>query len=74
MLTARSEVADRVEGLQLGADDYLTKPFAPLELLARVQVLLRRIGKESTLGVRSFRVDGVYVDFDRAEVTKAASR
>jgi two-component system alkaline phosphatase synthesis response regulator PhoP len=70
MLTARSEVADRVEGLHLGADDYLTKPFAPIELLARVQVLLRRIGKASRLGVRSFQFGEVAVDFDRAEVSK----
>jgi two-component system alkaline phosphatase synthesis response regulator PhoP len=74
MLTARSEVADRVEGLHLGADDYLTKPFAPAELLARVQVLLRRIGKESRLGVRSFRFGGISVDFDRAEVIKGGEQ
>ncbi len=70
MLTARSEVADRVEGLHLGADDYLTKPFAPLELLARVTSLLRRVGKENRLGVNSFRFNDVFVDFDRAEVIK----
>ena len=43
MLTARSEEADRVRGLELGADDYLAKPFSPAELLARMQAVLRRI-------------------------------
>ena len=42
MLTARGQVVDRVVGLKLGADDYLTKPFEPLELLARIEALLRR--------------------------------
>lgn len=46
MLTARDAVADRVEGLQTGADDYLVKPFAPEELLARIQALLRRCQEE----------------------------
>jgi len=71
MLTARSEVADRVEGLHLGADDYLTKPFAPVELLARVTSLLRRVGKGNWVGVTSFQFNDVSVDFDRAEVIKA---
>jgi two-component system alkaline phosphatase synthesis response regulator PhoP/two-component system response regulator VicR len=46
MLTARAEVADRVVGLQSGADDYLTKPFEFIELLARIQALLRRAERE----------------------------
>jgi two-component system OmpR family response regulator len=43
MLTARGEVMDRVVGLELGADDYLPKPFEPRELLARIQTVLRRV-------------------------------
>jgi DNA-binding response OmpR family regulator len=46
MLTARTQEKDRVAGLESGADDYLTKPFAPAELLARIRALLRRTGRE----------------------------
>src|SRR5258705_13780900 len=49
MLTARGQVVDRVVGLKLGADDYLTKPFAMMELLARIEALLRRSTPSSAL-------------------------
>ncbi len=71
-LTARGEVADKVVGLKLGGDDYLTKPFDMMELTARVEALLRRAGTsapEGTTGVR-YAFGDVEVDFRKAEVTR----
>lgn len=67
-LTARSEVADRVRGLYLGADDYLVKPFAFTELLARVHALLRRRGEPQpvVLTIADLRVDLVALRAERA--------
>jgi len=64
MLTARSEEADRLIGLELGADDYVTKPFSPRELVARVRATLRRAqGKVYTPGV--IRAGGLEIDLER---------
>ncbi len=71
MLTAKSQVVDKVVGLKLGADDYLTKPFDPSELLARIEALLRRTKKENRPSVRTFTFGDVSVDFERGEVRKA---
>jgi two-component system alkaline phosphatase synthesis response regulator PhoP len=68
MLTAKTQVIDRVVGLKLGADDYLTKPFHPSELLARMEALLRRVQKENRIQVQTFQFGDVTVDFERGEV------
>ncbi len=65
MLTARGELSDRVVGLELGADDYLAKPFEPRELAARLQTILRRARQAPSGGV--LRFDGLEVDPDRRE-------
>lgn len=75
MLTARGQVVDRVVGLKLGADDYLTKPFAMMELLARIEALLRRSATAPT-SKKTFGSAGVYqfgavrVDLRRTLVTR----
>jgi len=71
MLTAKTQVVDRVVGLKLGADDYLTKPFDPAELLARVEALLRRVQKENRIPVQSFQFGDIEIDFERALLLKA---
>ena len=68
MLTAKSEESDRIVGLELGADDYVTKPFSPKELVARVGAVLRRAGRSRT-GERLLRFDRVLIDTERHAVT-----
>ena len=63
MLTARSQETDKVVGLELGADDYVTKPFSVRELMARVHVQLRRIASEGS--VEHFRFGEIELDFKR---------
>jgi len=72
-LTARGEVADKVVGLKLGGDDYLTKPFDMMELTARVEALLRRTGGSAPEGATTpvrYAFGDVEVDFRKAEVTR----
>jgi two-component system alkaline phosphatase synthesis response regulator PhoP len=70
MLTARTQLVDRVVGLKLGADDYQVKPFDPPELLARIEALLRRVKKEKLTPVVRFQFGGVEVDFERGEALR----
>jgi len=69
MLTARGQVVDKVVGLKLGADDYVTKPFEMVELLARVEAKLRR-APAVVRRADGYQFGGVRVDFRRAEVSK----
>lgn len=68
MLTAKDEVADRVKGLDLGADDYLVKPFALEELLARVRVLLRRRTERPEQTTNRMQYEDITLDIDTREV------
>lgn len=67
MLTARGEISDRVVGLDLGADDYIPKPFEPRELLARINSILRRIQEPSSL-VDILEFEGLLIDKMKQEV------
>ncbi len=67
MLTAKVEDDDKVIGLELGADDYVTKPFKPRELMARVRNVLRRVGKNEPKG-KTLKVSDITLDHDSREV------
>jgi len=67
MLTAKSQEAEKVLGLELGADDYVTKPFSPLELRARVQAVLRRVSGDAP---EVYRFGDIEMDFTRGEVRR----
>lgn len=71
MLTARSQISDKVEGLNSGADDYLTKPFAFEELLARIKALMRR---PNSLANTTLRVDDLSLDTTTYEVKRGGKR
>ncbi|MFN0112879.1 MAG: response regulator transcription factor [Blastocatellia bacterium] len=73
MLTARGQLVDKVVGLKLGADDYLTKPFEMMELLARVEALLRRaatVPAPAISATETYQFDSIKIDFRRAEVER----
>lgn len=69
MLTARNEDIDKILGLELGADDYMTKPFNTRELLARIKAILRRTGQLETGGRKMIRMGNLQVDLIRHRVT-----
>jgi two-component system alkaline phosphatase synthesis response regulator PhoP len=77
MLTARSDEVDRVLGLEIGADEYVTKPFSVRELMARVKALLRRAnaGREEEVGapVQATTIGDLTIDFDKRKVTHGGS-
>jgi len=70
MLTARGEITDKIVGFEGGADDYVTKPFAPDELVARIGALLRRASFSSPNDLRSFELEGKVIDFARSQLTR----
>ncbi|NBD14896.1 MAG: response regulator [Cyanobacteria bacterium] len=77
MLTALGDVADRITGLELGADDYVVKPFSPKELEARIRSVLRRVDKEGLSGIPSsgvIQVGSIKIDTNRRQVYKGDER
>jgi two-component system alkaline phosphatase synthesis response regulator PhoP len=70
MLTARGQLVDKVVGLKTGADDYVTKPFEMMELLARIEALLRRAPRAPGSSAGGYRFSDVQVDFRSAEATR----
>ena len=72
MLTARGDVMDRVVGLEIGADDYLPKPFEPRELLARIQTVLRR-ARAPAADTQRLAFDGLQIDLQRRQVHRQGS-
>jgi len=77
MLTALSDVADRITGLELGADDYVVKPFSPKELEARIRSVLRRVDRNGSSGIPSsgvMHISNIRIDANKRQVYKGEER
>lgn len=74
MLTAKSEETDKVLGLEIGADDYLTKPFSVRELIARMKAVLRRSIDDIKVESKIIKIDDIQIDIEKHEVTKADTK
>ena len=74
MATARAEEEDRLTGFDLGADDYIVKPFSPRELAARVRAVLRRTSRQSPSGPPIIEYDGITIDFQKQMVLRGDER
>jgi len=70
MLTARSELNNKVQGFKAGADDYLTKPFETPELEARIEALLRRASHGPRMELQFYDFDGIHIDFTKSHIKK----
>ena len=68
MLTAKGEEIDRILGLELGADDYIVKPFSPREVVARIKAVLRRMNEQSTENKSTLRFPGLEINLDNYEI------
>lgn len=68
MLTARDEETDRLIGLEMGADDYVTKPFSPREVVARAKVILRRSKKNAPLRTDAIKIGNLSINYERHEI------
>jgi len=73
MLTAKTEEIDRVVGLEIGADDYVTKPFSRAELLARIRARLRRLPQEPPSNLARYRFGDIDIDFEKLRATRDGS-
>jgi phosphate regulon transcriptional regulator PhoB len=69
LLTARTEELDRIKGFEIGADDYVVKPFSPRELVARVKAVLRRSASQNTQNEESIQIDRLHIDPRSRSVT-----
>ena len=74
MLTAKGEVFDKVLGLELGADDYVVKPFETKEVIARINAVLRRIGKKESSQVKEVHYENLSINLTNYELRSRASR